>query len=430
MKVLHIADFLPGLHRIAGGAEFAALRVIEEQVAAGLDVEVATLSIENRQVRSPCARHHEYRNVDRVAPRLAYAVKQLYFPSDPLAASGVADIIARSQPDVVHFHNLHFSGLSTVGMARAAGIASVWSIYDYWIFCPSFMLLTSKNELCTRGHGAHCVDCIGARRARTLKPLKRALFGLRPAQFSRPVASVDRLVALSEASRDLLVAHGVEAARIVVLPQYIWKEAVASQRQGEPERGRLLYVGWVEHRKGLHVIVEALGKLAREFPELHLEVLGMPANAEYQSTVERRGRELGVADRVRFRGKLARADLVRALQSAYLVAVPEQWENMSPVILTEAMAAGACVLASRLGGIRHFVEDYRSGLLAERNDAEEFADKIRWAMHHPGAVREIGEAARMRARHLFDPAAINRKTIDLYNSVIDIDVVPLTEDGS
>ena len=45
------------------------------------------------------------------------------------------------------------------------------------------MLLTNKNEICTLGHGAHCVNCIGTRRARALKPLKEALFGLRPAVF-------------------------------------------------------------------------------------------------------------------------------------------------------------------------------------------------------------------------------------------------------
>ena len=421
MRVLHVADFLPGLHHIAGGAEFATQRVIEEQVAFGLDVEVATLPIQNRQVRSAWSHHHEYGNLDRFAPRLAYAVKQLYFPSDPLAASAVAAIIARRRPDVVHFHNLHFSGLSVVRTARAAGVPSVWSIYDYWVFCPSFMLLTSGNELCVRGHGEHCVDCIGVRRARALEPVKRVLFGSRPGRFARPVASVDRLVVLSEASRELLVQHGVQDSRIAVIPQYIWRQAAASRRQGVPETGRLLYVGWVEHRKGLHVVVEALGLVAGEFPSLRLDVLGMPANAGYQAMIERRVRELGLADRVRFRGKVSRADLVRELQGAFLVTVPEQWENMSPVILTEAMAAGACVLASRIGGIRHFVEDYRSGLLANRDDAPEFAAKIRFAMADPAAVGAMGEAARARAAHLFDPAVINRKTVGLYESLVDAD---------
>ena len=420
MRVLHVADFLPQTHAIAGGAEFAARRIIEEQIAAGIEVEVATLPIEFPEAPRPWPIHHELRNLDRFAPRLAYAIKQLYFPGDLRAARALRAIIRRSRPDLVHFHNLHFAGLSVLREARSAGIPSVWSIYDYWLFCPSFMLLTNKNEICTLGHGAHCVNCIGTRRARALKPLKEALFGLRPAVFGGIASTVDRMVVLSDASRDLMIRLGVGSSRIAVLPQYVWKEAVqeAAVPAAVPPVGRLVYVGWVEQRKGLHVVIEALGAVAAEFPDAHLEVLGMPANADYQAQIESRVHALGLDARVRFRGKLARAELLAALRTAFLVTVPEQWENMSPVILTEAMAAGACVLASRVGGIRHFVQEFESGLLAGRNDVAEFAERIRWAMRHPEEVRRIGRRAHDRARELFDPATINRQTFELYNSLV------------
>jgi len=111
MKILHVADYLPGLHKVAGGAEFAARRVIDEQSAAGIDVEVATLRADLPSQVLPW-RHYEMRNLDRYAPGFAYAVKQMYFPADPLASTDLATAIAQSRPDVVHYHNLHFSGLS------------------------------------------------------------------------------------------------------------------------------------------------------------------------------------------------------------------------------------------------------------------------------------------------------------------------------
>ena len=286
MKILHVADYLPGLHDRAGGAEFATLRTIEEQVAAGLEVEVATLRVHSPPGKVSYQRHHEMRNLDRFAPKLAYAVKQLYFPFDSLAASDLARAIKFSRPDVVHYHNLHFAGLSVVSEARAAGIPSVWSVYDYWLFCPSFMLLTNRNELCAQGHSHRCVDCIGTRRLRALKPLKRLFFHTRNAAFRQPASAVDRLIVLSDASRDLLIRHGIAADRIHVIPQYIWKEAAAAKEHILPTRGRLVYVGWVEQRKGLHVIIQALGLIAKEYPEVHLEVLGLPANSEYQTYVE------------------------------------------------------------------------------------------------------------------------------------------------
>jgi len=419
MKVLHVADFLPGTHTRLGGAEFAARRIIDEQAACGIEVEVATLQLDAKPDGPlPWRRHHVMRNMDRYAPGLVYAVKQLYFPGDPLARRDLRRIIKDVRPDFIHFHNLHFSGMSIVHEARAAGVPSAWSVYDYWIFCPSFMLVTNDGQLCTRGHGDHCVNCIGTRRARALKPVKKLLFSTRKGVFEKYTDVVGQFVVLSNASSELLAQHGIDRNRISVVPQYIWKEAIASPRSTPPVSGRLTYVGWVEYRKGLHVIVQALGELAAEFPQLHLEVLGMPANAAYEQQINGMIDAAGIRDRVNFRGKISRKDLLQALRDAWLVTVPEQWENMSPVILTEAMAAGACVLASRIGGIRHFVEEKRNGLLAERDNVGEYVQQIRWAIENPEAVHDMGNAARERAQDVFDPERINTSMQALYSRLI------------
>jgi len=418
VKILHVADYLPDLHRIAGGAEYAARRSIEEQARAGLEVEVATLPADFTGGDAPWQRRYEMRHLDALAPKLAYAVKQLYLPRDPRAASDLARAVRESRPDVVHYHNLHYAGLSVVNVARAAGIASVWTIYDYWLFCPSFMLLTNRGELCQVGHSHRCVDCVGTRRLPLLKPIKRLLFHTRAAAFAGPTAAVDRFVVLSEASKNMLVHHGVHADRVVVIPQCGWKEAAADEDARAPVPGRLLYVGWVEPRKGLHVVIRALALVAREFPQLHLEVLGMAADRAYQAELEEFVRREGLAGRVRFREKVGREELLRELRAAFLVTVPEQWENMSPVILTEAMTAGACVLASRVGGVPQFVVEGESGLLAQRDSPEDFAAQMRWALSNPQRVLEMRRAARRRALEMFDTATINRRTMELYASLV------------
>jgi glycosyltransferase involved in cell wall biosynthesis len=417
VRILHVADYLPDLHRVTGGAEFAARRTIEEQARAGLEIEVATLRADLTRQGVPWQRRYEMRNLDRHAPRAAWAVKQMYWPADPLAYRDLRRILRESRPDVVHFHNLHYSGLSVVRTAREAGIPSAWTIYDYWIFCPSFMLLRSDGELCMRGHGAHCVDCVGRRRLPWLRPMKEAFFALRPATFRPSVEAVDRLVVLSDASRDVLVRHGVAPERVVVIPQHGWREAATTPLESEPERGRLLYVGWIESRKGLHIVIEALAQVANEHPEVHLEVLGMAADARYRARIEEAIARHGLAERVGFRDKVSREELLVELRRAWLVTVPEQWENMSPVILTEAMTAGACVLASRAGGVPSFVTDGVHGLLATRDDPADFARQMRWSLAHPEAILAMRRAARARALEAFDATDILRRTLELYRSI-------------
>lgn len=418
MKILHVADYLPGFHDQAGGAEYAALRTIGEQHDHGAELCTAVLEPDHADAHPGWPRPSTLRNVDRYAAGPAYAIKQLFLPADPLSGADLKRVLKQEKPDVVHFHNLHFAGLSPVLSAHRAGIPTLLTIYDYWLFCPSFMLLTSDGELCGRGHGAHCVDCIGRRRAPWLKPLKRLTFAQRPAVFGRVVAAVDQFITLSDASGALLQRHGVAAERLTTITQPAWQEALNAGPLEAPRRGRLLYVGWVEARKGLHVVVEALSQVATEFPDLQLDVLGMPANAEYELDIRQRIEQGGLGQRVRFVGKCSREELLAALRSTMLVLVPEQWENMSPVILTEAMAAGACVLASRVGGIPEFIQHGESGLLAERDVATSFAEQIRYAMHNPQAIEAMRHTARERAAGLFDPTTVAARHMTAYEAAI------------
>jgi len=418
VRILHVLDYLPELHSAVGGAEFVAQRIIHEQAKQGVDVHIATLLPEKSVQRPPWTRAYHFSNLDRLSAKLAYAVKQLYLPIDPLSARGVRKAIEESQPDLVHYHNLHFSGLSVLECSRAVSIPSVLSIYDYWLFCPSFMLLASGDFLCDRGHGGHCVDCVGSKRLPWLRGLKKSFFQSRVGVFERFATMPDHLIALSEASKQLMIDRGVTGQRIEVIPQYIWEEGAESSVNDSPVPGRMTYVGWVERRKGLHVVVAALAKIAATYPEAHLEVLGLPADQDYQRQVEKFIDENGLADRVKFRGRLPREQLLSALQSSQLVVVPEQWENMSPVILTEALAAGCAVLASRIGGIKHFVNDYQDGLLADRLSPASFAEKMSWAFDHPSELADMRHAARRRALSLFGVGVVNMKMNTLYERAI------------
>lgn len=417
MRICHVTDFLPGMHRIAGGAEHAVKRVLDEQSALGLEVQVVTAT---RELATPAELgfpHRQMRRVDRLAPRLSYALKSLYFPFDPLASRDLRAALRELAPDVVHFHNLHFCTPSIIREAGKLGLPTVMTIYDYWLLCPSFMLLTADGRLCDRGHGAHCVDCVGARRAKALRPLKRLLFRARKPTFERALAAVDRLVVLSQASKDLLVRHGTRAERVHVVPQYLWQAALERPLPPPAPPGELLYAGWIEGRKGLHVVIEAMAMLTERQPNLRLTVHGRCLAPEYQRRIDATIARAGLSDRVTFAGPADRDGLLAAFDRAALVVIPEQWANMSPVILTEAMAAGKCVLASRVGGIPEFVEDRRSGLLAERDSPAEFAERIDWAMRNPAAAHAMGAAARERARAVFDAASINARWLDLYRSL-------------
>ena len=86
--------------------------------------------------------------------------------------------------------------------------------------------------------------------------------------------------------------------------------------------------------------------------------------------------------------------------------MPEQWQNMSPVIIAEGMAAGKAIVASRMGGIPDIIEDKISGVLANHDDSFDFASKIIELLSNQSYSDKIKENAKRRFNELFN----NKKT--------------------
>jgi glycosyltransferase involved in cell wall biosynthesis len=120
----------------------------------------------------------------------------------------------------------------------------------------------------------------------------------------------------------------------------------AAERAGAP---RLLYVGRLEdHQKRVTALLPILEALVPRFPALTLRLAG---DGPTRSRLERAAGELGLADRVIFRGALTAAEVHQELRQATLLVLPSSYESFGIVAL-EAMAAGVPVVASELPALR------------------------------------------------------------------------------
>ncbi len=418
MRVCHVADFLPDLHRIAGGAEYAAQRVITNQLHVNFDVSVVTTKNDFPCQLGKVCNHYLVPTLDNyLHKKITFALKQVFIPYDPLAASSFGSVLKKETPDIIHFHNLHYLSLSLLKKAQHHSIPSILSIYDYWLFCPNFMLLNSNGEICVDGHGSQCVDCFAQNILKKFSRIKRSLFAYRKTLITKLAEKVSHFIVLSHSSRNLLIRHGIPAEKTTVIPQYFAPQFVMKDQPSEPVLGRLLYAGWIEKRKGLHIVIDALIQLAEKYPDLHLHVAGSTAEQKYQDLLEAEVTDAGLSSRVKFMGNLKQEQLQQEMTQAHLVIIPEQWENMSPVILMESMAMKKCVLASNLGGIPEFIEDRVTGLLAEFDDAGKFANQIEWALHNPHKCREIGNRANECVLSMHDSESINGKFKQIYSTL-------------
>jgi glycosyltransferase involved in cell wall biosynthesis len=180
---------------------------------------------------------------------------------------------------------------------------------------------------------------------------------------------------------------------------------------------RLVFVGRLVPYKGPDMLVEAVAPLVRD-GAVTLDVIGDgPMSAELKALVQR----LGVAGGVRLLGWVEHARVQEQLAGADVLAFPSVREFGGAVAL-EAMAVGAVPMVLDYGGPAELVTD-RTGFLIPMGSREQVVGRFRAALAHlaanPGEVDARSDAARRRAHEQFSWAEKARRTVRVYEWLLD-----------
>lgn len=220
-------------------------------------------------------------------------------------------------------------------------------------------------------------------------------------------------IAVSEEARRTLVTHlGGDA---VLIPNGVRVSAYAGTDRLpgiDPQRPSILFLGRMdEPRKGLPVLAAALPTLVERFPGLQVLVAG-PGDVEDQQAAL----PSAVAGHVRFLGLVSDEDKARALRSVDAYVAPHTGGESFGIVLVEAMAAQAAVVASDLPAFRRVLEDGRSGRLFANTDSAALADAVSAILADP-TLRQAYVSAGDRRVRAFDWDRVVEDVIAVYDSV-------------
>lgn len=166
-------------------------------------------------------------------------------------------------------------------------------------------------------------------------------------------------------------------------------------RAGQPGPLRVLFVGSLIARKGLHVLLEAL--VALPAGSWSLEVIGEAArDAPYAARVRRQIARLGLDESVSLRGATDDRTLVETLRRSHVLAGPSAYEGFGIAYL-EAMAFGLPVLACAAGGAPEVVVEGETGYLIPPGSPALLAERLRSLGLDRDLLARLGVAARARA---------------------------------
>lgn len=231
----------------------------------------------------------------------------------------------------------------------------------------------------------------------------------------------EKIIAISEAIAEVLVAHDVDRDRIEVI-----RSAVDTSRFARPADhaafraefnipgdARVLgAAGQLIPRKGHRYLLEAVAELRVAYPNLRLLIFG---EGYLNNQLRAQSAALNLGDVVQFAG--FREDLDDFMGCFDIFVHPALAEGLGVATL-KAAAAGVPVVGFRAGGLPEAVADGETGILVPAEDVEALRQAVMTLLGHDELRERMGAAGKQRMQNEFSIATMVARHVSLYESVI------------
>jgi glycosyltransferase involved in cell wall biosynthesis len=186
----------------------------------------------------------------------------------------------------------------------------------------------------------------------------------------------------------------------------------------------IVFVGRFDRHKGGDTIIDAFALLLRDRPSTRLTFVGpdrgLDRDGRHWSLPEYLEHRLpGALDdhRVRWLGRRPPSDVAELRRRAAVTVMASRYETFA-ITVTEAMAAGCPLVATRAGGASELFEDGIHGRYVAPEDPEGMASALAWMLADPARSARMGAAAAEHCRRHYAPDIVAEQTLRFYRRVL------------
>ena len=210
---------------------------------------------------------------------------------------------------------------------------------------------------------------------------------------------VDRFVTNSEFTRRELLAHGIEPAKVTVIPNMLGRRAGRWNADGPRIPGRVIFVGQIIREKGLDLLLDAIATLRGRGIDATLDVVGdmdgweSPVARGYRESIRQRAGRADLREAVTFLGW--REDIPELMSQASVHCCPsrpQQREAFGNVVL-EAKVSGLPSIVTTSGDLPELVAHGVDGWVCEETTADALAEGLRHFFEAPDELARASRAA-------------------------------------
>ena len=294
----------------------------------------------------------------------------------PIAASRVRQWIAAGEFDVLHLHEPGIPSLSLLACWSAEGPM----VGTFHASTPRMRAIAAAGGLIEP-----MIEKLGAR------------------------------IAVSEMAHETMTSlYGTSA---VIIPNGIDYSHYASGRTDIEQRlSSTLKIGFLgrfeEERKGLPLLLKALPAIIKRNPRVELLVAGPGDSSKISSSLDP-----AIGKHVKFLGRLSHQEKAEFLLSLHLYVAPNTGGESFGIIIAEAMAAGAAVIASDIPAFRALLDDGTNGLLFKNEDPASLAQAINTLAGNHEELAQLSQSG-MEAALQYDWDTVASRILSVYESAM------------
>ena len=236
---------------------------------------------------------------------------------------------------------------------------------------------------------------------------QKAIFAIGPI-LEPVIEKLSARIAVSESARLTLTAHLETDA--IVIPNGIYADNYRDGSSRPQWQGNTVgFLGrFEEDRKGLPVLLDALPIISRFIPDIRVLIAGPGDSEEVLAKVDPQLRH-----RVEFLGKISEEDKADFLASVSLYIAPNTGGESFGIILAEAMAGGAAVVASDIPAFADVLGNGQYGALFESENSENLAKVIIDLLRDETKRKELAAAGAVHAQR-FDWGQVGEEIFEVY----------------
>ncbi|MEL7976616.1 glycosyltransferase [Isoptericola sp. F-RaC21] len=288
----------------------------------------------------------------------------------------VVELASHVRPGAIHAASNHWNGLAAARAARRLGLPSIYEVRGLW------EITRISRE--PQWHDSDEYRFMAAMEADAAK-------------------AADAVFALTRALKQEMVDRGVDADKIVILPNGVdasrFQPRAADdglRRQlGLPDVPVVGYVGSILDYEGIDVLLRAARHLADRRASFHVLVVG---DGDFLPRARQLSAELGLGPHVTFTGRVPHDQVERYYSLIDIAPLPRKslpvTEMVSPLKPFEAMAMGKVVVGSDVDAIAEIIQNDVNGLLFRKDDAESLADVLEDILENESRRKSIAKQAR------------------------------------